>query len=151
MSREYLFFYMAKFCYAAATTIASNHNYLLTSISYFKAIVASLTKKEILKQSSEDVGFLHRPEWKVIHQNLNLDHFLIACVDPNKDYFLIKLTDFQLSRNIEINSENTGTLNREGWVTFKSFKDSIELNNKVNVFILGCYYFYALSGGKHPW
>jgi len=116
---------------------------------YFEAIVANLPKKEILRQSSEAVGFLHRPQWNMIHRNLHPDNFLIACVDPNKDYFLIKLTDFQLSKSIEKNPQNTGTLNKEGWVAPESFRD-IELDNKVDAFILGCYYFYVLSGGKHP-
>jgi len=41
-------------------------------------------------------------------------------------------------------------LNKEGWVAPESFKNDIELDNKVDAFILGCYYFYVLSGGKHP-
>ena len=116
--------------------------------AYYDAIVASLPHKEILRQSSEAVSFLH--QLNMIHRNLHPDNFLIACVDPNKDYFLIKLTDFQLSKSIKKNPQNTGTLNKEGWVAPESFKHNVKLDNKIDAFILGCFYFYVLSGGKHP-
>jgi len=117
---------------------------------YFGAILTSLSKKEILRQSSEAVNFLHRPQWNVIHRNLHPENFLIICVDPEKDYFLVKLTDFKLSKNIEKNPQNTGTLSKEGWVAPESFTIKIELTNKLDAFILGCFYFYVLSGGNHP-
>ena len=117
---------------------------------YFDAILNSLSKKEILRQSSEAVSFLHRPQWNMIHRNLHPDNFLIIGVDPEKDYFLVKLADFKLSKNIEKNPQNTGTLSKEGWVTPESFKPNIELTIKLDTFLLGCFYFYVLSGGKHP-
>lgn len=116
---------------------------------YFSAIIASLPPKEILRQSSEAVSFLHRQQWNIIHRNLHPDNFLIACVDPNKDY-KIKLIDFQLSKDINEKQQNTGTLNKDGWVAPESFDDNANLDNKVDAFIMGCYYFYVLSDGKHP-
>lgn len=77
-------------------------------------------------------------------------NFLISCVDPNMDHFLIKLTDFQLLKDIKKNPENTGTKAKEGWVAPESFDDKRKLTNKVDAFIMGCYYYYVLTGGKHP-
>jgi len=71
-------------------------------------------------------------------------------VDPIRDYFIIKLTDFQLSRDIKEDAQNTGTLNKEGWVAPESFIPKWNLTDKVDCFILGLYYFYVFSGGKHP-
>jgi len=115
---------------------------------YFDSIVASLSHKMILRQSSEAVSFLHG--LGKIHRNLHPNNFLVFCVDPTKDDFIIKLTDFQLSKNIKKEPQNTGTLNKDGWVAPESFNDYAQLDNKVDSFIMGCFYFYVLSGGKHP-
>jgi len=85
-----------------------------------------------------------------IHRNLHPNNFLIFCVDPTKDDFIIKLTDFQLSKNIAKEPQNTGTLNKYGWVVPECFIEREKLSNKVDSFIMGCFYFYVLSGGKHP-
>ncbi len=110
-----------------------------------KAVLINLTHKEILRQSSEAVSFLHR--LGIIHRNLHPDNFLISCVDPSMDHFMIKLTDFHLSKDIKANSGNTAT---EGWVAPESLVDNCELTSKVDSFIMGCYYYYVLTGGKHP-
>jgi len=55
-----------------------------------------------------------------------------------------------MSKRIENNAaENTGTYNKKGWFAPESY-DGKTLSNKVDSFILGLYYFYILSGGKHP-
>lgn len=95
------------------------------------------------------VDFIHSEN--IIHRNLHPDNFLIYGVEPNKDQYLIKLTDFQRYKNMTENLENTGTLNSEGWDAPENFPNSEEeLSSKTDVFILGCYYFYVLSGGNHP-
>lgn len=114
----------------------------------FEIISNSLPRKQILQQSTEAVSFLHGLER--IHRNLHPNNFLIFCVDPIRDYFIIKLTDFQLSRDIKEDAQNTGTLNKKGWVAPESFIPKLELTDRVDCFILGLYYFYVFSGGKHP-
>jgi len=117
----------------------------------FENISSSLPSKEIFRQSLEAVSFLHGSEMQMIHRNLHPNNFLISCIDPNKNYFLVKLTDFHLSKRIENNSgENTGTYNQRGWFAPESSDQTKNLTNKVDSFILGLYYFYILSGGKHP-
>lgn len=119
---------------------------------YFSDILMNLSHKEILKQSSEAVCFLH--DRNKIHRNLHPQNFLIACVDPiNKDHFLIKLTDFQLTKNIKIQPKNTGSNPKDGWVAPEAMsysKDDEPLTIKFDSFLMGCYCFYVLSGGHHP-
>ena len=118
------------------------------STEMIDAVLTNLTHKEILRQSSEAVSFLHN--LGIIHRNLHPDNFLISCVDPNMGHFLVKLTDFQLSKDIQTNPENTGTKAKEGWVAPESFEVKTKLTNKVDSFIMGCYYYFVLTGGKHP-
>lgn len=118
---------------------------------YFDDILANLSRKEILKQSSEAVCFLHGHN--MIHRNLHPKNFLVACVDRNKDHFLIKLTDFQLTKNIKMQPKNTRPNPKEGWVAPESCSDAMkddELTTKFDSFLLGCYFYYVLTGGHHP-
>ncbi len=118
-------------------------------IPYYAGILANFTRREILKQSSEAVSFLHG--LNMIHRNLHPDNFLISCGDPNKGPFRIKLTDFQLSIDIRKKHDLSGTMYKDGWVAPESCnKSEIKLDDKLDAFIMGCYYFYVLSGGTHP-
>lgn len=116
---------------------------------YFEAIVTSLPHKEILRQTSEAVVFLHK-KLKQIHRNLHPDNILIFCADPTKNHFLIKLTDFQFSKDIKNDPNNTGTKRKDGWVAPESYVDGFELTTKLDDFLLGCFYYYVLHKGKHP-
>lgn len=111
------------------------------------AFLDNIDHKEILRQSSEAVSFLNGLD--MIHRNLHPDNFLVSFLDRNKKHFLIKLTDFQLSKNIEKEPENTGN-KAKGWVAPESFVINYKLTNKLDAFIMGCYYYYVLSEGKHP-
>jgi len=74
-------------------------------------------------------------------------------VDPTKDHFIIKLTDFQCSRDWVKNPELSGTLGSEGWIAPDSLVEELQLELdlfQTDAFIMGCYYFYVLSGGRHP-
>lgn len=48
-----------------------------------KSILSHLLPKEILRQSTEAVSYLH-DSFKILYRNLHPDNFLVACVDPNK-------------------------------------------------------------------
>lgn len=111
----------------------------------------------------EAVRFLHSR--KQIHRNLHPDNFLIFCVDNQTDQFLIKLTDFQHSKNIDESPQCSGTLGKEGWVAPEILSNNQEsgatvqgsqLNKtsksteKTDAFIMGCYCYYVLTGGHHP-
>lgn len=107
----------------------------------------NINHKEILRQSSEAVTFLHGLGH--VHRNLHPDNFLIFFVDRNKEHFLIKLTDFGLSKDLNTTHISSGTMAQNGWVAPESVSGS-NITYKMDAFIMGCYYYYVLSGGKHP-
>lgn len=151
-------------------------------------ILKELPHKEILRQSTKAVEFLHG--LNLIHRNLHPDNFLIACIGPNslQRKFVVKLTDFQYSKNLnKLNLSLSATLGSDGWVAPESLhantlSDTSPLNEqlsdeiikefsflikagekdeenkvmrmerikKTDSFILGCYYYFVLSGGEHP-
>lgn len=121
----------------------------------FHAISSSLSRKEILLQSTEGVNFIHSKD--IIHRNLHPDNFLISCVDQSNGTFIIKLTDFQNSRDISEDKEYTKNENSSGecWVAPESISFTQEQINKslwklVDSFIIGLFYYYVLSEGDHP-
>lgn len=117
--------------------------------TYFDAIVTSLSPKEILRQSSEAVNFLHG--LNIIHRNIHPNNFLIACRYKKNYYFLIKLTDLPFSKNIDKNQQITCTLYEKSWAAPELFNHTnVRLSTGFDVFPLGCYFFYVLTGGKHP-
>lgn len=149
-------------------------------------ILNELPHREILRQSTQAVEFLHG--LNLIHRNLHPDNFLIACIGPNslQRKFVVKLTDFQYSKNLnKLKLSLSETLGSDGWVAPESLyantetrpsmeqlndekiieefcvlindeddeenkEMQMELMKKTDSFILGCYYYFVLSGGKHP-
>ena len=103
-----------------------------------------LPHKEILHQSAKAVDFLHK--LNLVHRNLHPDNFLVCRIADN--HYIIKLTDFQCTKNFVDQREFSGTLGSGGWIAPEG-QDELD-PSKTDVFILGCYFFYVLSSGKHP-
>lgn len=140
-------FLAVEWCECSVADIIKPKNKHPIKISTDRAITIlnSISHKEILRQSSEAVNFLHGLD--IIHRKIHPDNFLISCVDPNKEQFLIKLTDFQQSKKIE--EINTPIKPKNIWVAPESFRAE-KLTNKMDSFLMGCYYYYVLSKGNHP-
>lgn len=127
-------------------------------------ILRKLSLMEILRQSTVAVSFIHSEKINMIHRNLHPSNFLIACIDPNNDSFVIKLTDFQHSKKSKAD-QNLSYAGKEtdGWMAPELKMGQF---NKANVaqqessqqkgetsldaFLLGLYYYYVLSLGEHP-
>lgn len=112
----------------------------------------NLSKKDILRQSVEAVNFLHN--LGLIHRNLHPDNFLVALDPENNNKYLIKLTDFQYAKDwVEKTKLSLADYKWSDWITLPEF-GSETLKNKIDskgdVFILGCYFYYVLTNGEHP-
>jgi len=104
-----------------------------------------LTNNAILRQSAEAVAFLHR--LTVIHRNIKPTNFLIAQVAQHpRAIYVVKLDD--IGRNLRVNDFNCGTLDPH-WTAPEMLTDEI-LDLKMDVFVLGCYFYFVLTKGKHP-
>ena len=111
-------------------------------------IKQSLGKKEILRQATKAVVFLHR--FNYVHRNLKPSNFLIA---KDGDVHLVKLSDFRMSKNLDnVNERNHSTgAERRGWIAPYQIKDgNVDTTLAEDVFILGCFFYYVLTDGHHP-
>ena len=62
--------------------------------------------------------------------------------------YLVKITDFRLSRPLEVDAELSGTTASGGWVAPESRWEKYPLRQSLDVFILGCFYYYVLTGAS---
>lgn len=118
-----------------------------------KGILNKISRKEILRQSTEAVNYLHGIG--LIHRNLHPDNFLIAA--DGDDKFVVKLTDFQLAKDFQKFSMDSASYSWSEWTLVPEMKadnaankEKFEDYSKWDIFILGCYFYYVLTGGYHP-
>lgn len=112
-----------------------------------------LNKKELLRQATEGLAFLHALGF--VHRNLKPSNFMIAQLQQFRDGFryLVKLSDFRMSKDpvkCPVVSTTTGS---NGWTYPKpplhTEADTLTYFSG-DVFILGCFFHYVLTDGEHP-
>ncbi|KAI9564873.1 caspase 8 [Daphnia sinensis] len=112
-----------------------------------KQILMELPAKEILRQATRGLNYLHQNNF--VHRNIKPNNFLIQEVNKKGDgscRFVVKITDFRLARKRDPSkTENlSGTAASQGWEAPESRDEKKELSSKLDVFILGCFYHYVL-------
>ena len=109
-------------------------------------ILSSLSTKGILFQATRGLDYLHQNHF--VHRNVKPSSFLIkeiqSCNSSNR--FAIKITDFRLSRQLDSGKDLSGTVASEGWEAPESRREKQPLHQSLDVFILGCFYHYVLTG-----
>ncbi len=132
-------------------------------------IKASLEKKEILRQATKGVAFLHAMGF--VHRNLKPSNFLIARIDRGTRGFkyVVKVSDFRMSKALVTDTGHSGQRGSEGWTSpypskhdanndtqhlttseINNVTDRIKTHPSEDVFILGCFFHYVLTDGIHP-
>ncbi|XP_032777836.2 uncharacterized protein LOC116916657 isoform X3 [Daphnia magna] len=106
-----------------------------------------LRAKEILRQATNGLNYLHQNNF--VHRNIKPNNFLIKEINKTGNStcrFAVKITDFRLTRKLDLHksSQSSGSAASEGWEAPESRKKEEDLNPKMDVFILGCFYHYVL-------
>ncbi|XP_046462601.1 serine/threonine-protein kinase/endoribonuclease IRE1-like isoform X2 [Daphnia pulex] len=111
-------------------------------------------KKELLRQATEGVAFLHAMGF--VHRNLKPSNFLIAQLsrlDREGFKYLVKVSDFRMSKHLGKQPNHSGQRGSDGWISPyppKNDPQEIKTHPSEDVFILGCFFHYVLTNGKHP-
>ncbi|XP_057370248.2 uncharacterized protein LOC130691334 [Daphnia carinata] len=124
-----------------------------------KEILSDLPEKEILRQATRGLQYLH--ENNFVHRNIKPNNFLIKKLDSSVNSacrYVVKITDFRLTRrhDPENDIKLSGSAASEGWEAPESGDKTKDLSTKLDVFILGCFYHYVLTARtgnnepKHP-
>ena len=131
-----------------------------------ESIKGSLKEKEILRQATEGLVFLHAMGF--VYRNVKPSNFMIALVrrlNGNGFKYLVKVTDFRMSKNLVKQPGHSGQRGSEGWISpypkintmdniatskENDGKEIINTHPSEDVFTLGCFYHYVLTNGEHP-
>ncbi|XP_045025580.1 mitogen-activated protein kinase 4 isoform X3 [Daphnia magna] len=116
-------------------------------ISMKKEILDELQAKEILRQATRGLNYLHQNNF--IHRNIKPNNFLIQEVNKtggSSCRFVVKITDFRLTRKRDPSTREylSGSAASQGWEAPESRDQKKELSTKLDVFILGCFYHYVM-------
>lgn len=114
---------------------------------FVSQIRRSLDERSILRQATEGLAFLHG--YNYVHCNIKPSNFLVAEIRTfNRVSYLIKLSDFRMSRKLPEESKHV-EFTANGWAPPESSQD-VDLSFQFDTFSLGCFYFYVLQNGTHP-
>ena len=117
-------------------------------------INGGLSLIELLRQTTAGLDYLH--SYGFIHRNIHPRNVLIAEIggDKNKKKrYMVKLSDFRGGKKLESDGtvDNSRTQGETSWIAPEMADSNALLTTAVDVFILGCFFHYVLSGvGKHP-
>ena len=93
------------------------------------------------------MSFLHG--FRYVHRNLKPSNFRVAEYEyKNNTVYQIKITDFRNSKNIDVDSENSNA-KPDKWYSPEMAEKGVQLDQSIDVFVLGMFYFYVLFGGIH--
>ncbi|GMS83937.1 hypothetical protein PENTCL1PPCAC_6112, partial [Pristionchus entomophagus] len=108
-----------------------------------------LSREEILRQMTEGLAHLH--SIKIVHRDLKPQNVLISTRGRTR----VMISDFGLSKRINhgkdsLTNTSEGVAGTDGWIAPE------ELNKQrtsfpMDIFSLGCLFFYVLTMGSHPY
>jgi serine/threonine protein kinase len=103
--------------------------------------------KWMLRPATDAIAFLHSHNY--IHRNIKPSNFLIAFHYNLNPKYVIKLTDMDRSKNLDEKKINTGS-EEPKWLSPEMILTDTTSTLKSDIFVLGCFYHFVLSGGHHP-
>ena len=110
----------------------------------------TLTREKIMHQTALGLDYLHGLEGEFIHRNIHGRNVLVAEIASGSNtHYVVKLSDFRFGKPVQNDCKNSGTKSTTGW-TAPEIEKNGDVGPCTDVFILGCFFYYVLSGGQHP-
>ena len=111
----------------------------------------NLTKENILYQTTLALEHLHSLGY--IHRNIHARNVLVAEITNgnNNAHYIVKLSDFRFCQKVEKQTQNALMIQSPSSCIAPEMKgqQEVQVGPWTDVFILGCFFYYVLSGGEH--
>uniref|UniRef100_A0A0N4ZC80 non-specific serine/threonine protein kinase n=1 Tax=Parastrongyloides trichosuri TaxID=131310 RepID=A0A0N4ZC80_PARTI len=121
----------------------------IDNIEYRKAII--LDKLQILQQATDGVAHLHH--LNIVHRDIKPQNILLS-KNNQTGHIRVLISDFGLCKRLKIDANSisrvSGMTGTEGWMAPETLNSEASVTVAVDIFALGCIYYYVLSDGKHP-
>ncbi|XP_051171210.1 serine/threonine-protein kinase/endoribonuclease IRE2 [Leptopilina boulardi] len=106
--------------------------------------------KNILKQATAGLSHLHFLD--IVHRDIKPHNVLLSVPGPRGEVRAM-ISDFGLCKKLQLGrmsfSRRSGVTGTDGWIAPEMLNGE-RTTCAVDVFSLGCVFYYVLSGGKHP-
>uniref|UniRef100_A0A0K0E8C3 non-specific serine/threonine protein kinase n=1 Tax=Strongyloides stercoralis TaxID=6248 RepID=A0A0K0E8C3_STRER len=110
-----------------------------------------LDKLDVLYQATAGVGHLHH--LNIVHRDIKPQNILLS-KNFQTGNVRVLISDFGLCKRLKVNcnsiSRVSGLAGTEGWMAPETLNNESSITVAVDIFALGCIYYYVLSDGRHP-
>ena len=141
--KEEEFFYIAlELCEKTLTQCIDDEEFTSVDVS----------RRECLTQVSSGVVYLH--ENKICHRDIKPDNILLTMKNDEYTRRRFVLADFNCARDVpsgETFSTQHSTVGTAGWMAPEANEVGRRRTLKIDVFSLGCVFYYTLTNKKHPY